>query len=257
VDLGGGMMRRNPYIRKLEQFRELSEADKQLLEDAVVQIVDVGSREDIVVQGSKPEHVHLLIEGWAARYKIVGDGDRNIMAYLIPGDLCDVHIALLDWMDHSIAALTACKVGLIPLASMERVLSESRSLSRALTRSMLVDEAILREWLVSFGARSAEMRTAHFLCEMLLRFKAIGRADGDSFDMPLTQLELGDTMGLSTVHMNRTLKKLRSKGFIEVQDKRVTICDTEALMEFCNFDPLYLHQTQRDASCPRQPSPRS
>jgi CRP-like cAMP-binding protein len=235
-------MDRSIYLRKLNQFRELSNQDERLLQKAIIRIGHFMPRMDIVVRGDRPEFVHVLLEGWAARYKILSDGERHIMAYLIPGDFCDSHVAMLDRMDHSIAAVSRCRIGLIPLSAMEKMLEQSRSLSRALNWSMLVDEAILREWLVNIGARSADQRTAHFICEMFLRCSTVGLVADDSFELPLSQQQLADTMGLSLVHMNRTLKNLRRENMIRIDGSRITIVNLDALMDFADFDRLYLHQ---------------
>ena len=105
-----------------------------------------------------------------------------------------------------------------------------------------MDEAISREWLVNLGRREADKRVGHLICEMLLRSKAVGLTTDDSFVVPLTQEQLGDTMGLSAVHMNRTLQKLRGDGLITSDGKRIVVHDYFKLAEFSGFDPIYLHQ---------------
>jgi CRP-like cAMP-binding protein len=164
------------------------------------------------------------------------------MAYLIPGDACDVHVALLKQMDHSIGSLSPCKVAFLSDEAVTRIISENGNLARALWWSTLVDEAVTREWLVNMGRRDAEKGIGHLLCEMLLRSRAVGLAADDSFPMPLTQEELADTLGISSIHMNRMLQGLRGKGLIATDGKRVTVKDLAALMDFVGFDPTYLHQ---------------
>jgi CRP-like cAMP-binding protein len=234
----------NPLIQKLEQFQKLSDDEKRVLEAAITKVVEFDSREDIIRDGERPECVHLLLTGWAARYKILPQGERQIMAYLIPGDLCNIHIALLDRMDHGIASLSRCEVGLIPRAKVDEIMEEHIQLARALFWATLVDEAILREWLVSIGRRSAEKRVAHLFCEMLLRLRAIGLTTENSFELPLTQEELADTMGISSVHMNRTLQELRSADLVTSKGRLLTINDVERLMEFSGFEASYLHQRE-------------
>jgi CRP-like cAMP-binding protein len=229
-------------IRKLECFARLPDEAKRALEGLVREVRDFGARQDIIVEGDKPDDVHLMLEGWAARYKMLPNGDHPIMAYLIPGDLCDVQVSLLQQMDHSIGTLSPCKVAFIPREEIARLMDEHESLSRALWWATLVDEAILREWLVTVGHRSADKRLAHFICEMLLRCKAVGLTDDDSFSLPLTQEEIGQTMGLSTVHVNRMLQELRAQGLIVSSGKRVTVNDLDRLMAFAEFNPNYLHQ---------------
>jgi CRP-like cAMP-binding protein len=232
----------NPLIRKLEQFIKLSDDEKGILEAAISHVVDYGPREDIISQGDRPGHVHLLLEGWAGRYKILQDGERQIMAYLIPGDLCDVHVALLQQMDHSIGTLSRCKVAFIPDRAISSIIEDHPRLNKALWWAMLVDEAIAREWLVTMGRRQADKRVGHLICEMMLRSRAVGLTDDDSFEMPVTQEELADTLGLSHVHMNRTFQKLRGDGWITTNGKRVVVNDIVALQDFADFDPIYLHQ---------------
>jgi CRP-like cAMP-binding protein len=237
----------NPLISKLEQFAKLSDEDKRLLEDATHDVTYFGPRQDIINEGDRPEDVHLILEGWAGRYKVLANGDRPIMAYLIPGDLCDIHIALLDQMDHSIGTLSRCKVAFIAREKINKVMEENGRLARALWWATLVDEAILREWLVNMAHRSADHRLAHLMCEMLLRSKAVGLTTDDSFELPLTQEELGDTMGLSTVHVNRMLQELRGRGLITTKGKRIIVNDVDRLFEFAEFNPNYLHQVNRRA----------
>ncbi len=234
----------NPLIQKLEQFAKLADEDKRLLEGASRQVVEFSPREDIITEGDRPDDVHLLLEGWAGRYKTLPEGARPIMAFLIPGDICDLHISLLNRMDHSIGALSRCKVAFIPRETILTIMKENQQLTNALFWSTLVDEAILREWLVNLGHRPADKRVAHLICEMMLRSKSVGLTSDDSFDLPLTQEELGDSMGITSVHMNRTLQFLRSEGFITTNGKRVTVTDTDRLIAFAGFNPIYLHQEQ-------------
>jgi CRP-like cAMP-binding protein len=184
--------------------------------------------------------VRLILEGFACRYKLLADGRRQIMAYLVPGDFCDLHVFILKAMDHTIATLSPCRVVDIP---RERILelTERSALARALWWATLVDEATLREWLVNIGARSAEERIAHLLCELLLRLRVVGLADGAEYELPITQAELADTMGLSSVHVNRVLQRLRGDGLITLKSKHLVILDVERLNAFGGFTPNYLY----------------
>jgi CRP-like cAMP-binding protein len=231
----------NRLICKLEQFAPLSNEQRKKLGGLVRRVADFGPGEEIIRQGDRPDDVHLVLEGWAARYKILPEGERHIMAYLIPGDMCDVLVRLLPQMDHSIGALSRCKVGFIPSKEIFSLIEEDRTLARALLWADLVGEAILREWLVT-RVRRAEKRLAHLFCEMLLRSKAVGLTDDDGFELPLTQEELGDTMGLSTVHINRTMQELRGKNLIASKGKRMIINDLDGLKKLADFDGAYLHQ---------------
>jgi CRP-like cAMP-binding protein len=163
------------------------------------------------------------------------------MAFLIPGDLCDVHITILDEMDHSIRALTPVTLRKFPADEIRNIMENHPRLARALFWSTLVDEAILREWLVNIGTRPAELRLAHIFCEMVLRTRMAGYAENDSIEFPLTQAELSESMGLTQVHTNRVLQKLRQEGLVKLEKKRLTILDWDRLKQFSQFDPIYLH----------------
>jgi CRP-like cAMP-binding protein len=176
----------NILTRKLEAFAPLGDADKRLLDDVIRDAREVRPHQDLIQEGDVPSDVHLILEGFACRYKLLSEGRRHIMAYLLPGDFCDHHVFILKAMDHSIATLSRCKVVAIP---RQRVLelTERPAIARAFWWAALVDEATLREWLVNIGRRSAEHRVAHLLCELLLRLRAVGLANGDRFELPLTE----------------------------------------------------------------------
>jgi CRP-like cAMP-binding protein len=235
----------NLLTRKLEAFAPLPEADKHLLDEVIREPQEVGPREDLIREGEAPTDVHLIIEGFACRYKLLADGTRQIMAYLVPGDFCDLHVFILKAMDHSIATLSCCTVVKIP---RQRILelTERPAIARALWWAALVDEATLREWLVNIGARPAEQRVAHLLCELLLRLRAVGLANGGQYELPVTQQELGDTTGLTNVHVNRVLQSLRRDGLITFKNKNLVILDTERLETFSGFTPNYLHLAERN-----------
>lgn len=235
---------KNILIRKLEAFGPLSEDDRLLLDSVVCEPRQAAPRTDLIREGDAPSNVHLILEGFACRYKIIPDGTRQIVAYLVPGDFCDLHVFILKAMDHSIATLSRCKVIDIPRPRVLE-LTERPALARALWWATLVDEATLREWLVNIGTREAPERIAHLLCELHLRLKTVGLANGNSYELPVTQGELGDTVGLSTVHVNRSLQKLRDAELITLKGKHLVILDAKRLGEFSGFNPNYLHLAER------------
>lgn len=230
----------NVLTRKLEAFATLSDEDRVLLDTVASRIRDVGARTDIIREGEAPDEVNLILDGFACRYKVTSDGKRHIMAYLVPGDFCDLHVLVLKQMDHSIATLSPCRVAKISRASVLEM-SGRPAIARALWWATLVDEATLREWLVNIGQRDAPERIAHLLCELLLRLRTVGLTAGDSYVLPITQAELGDTMGLSTVHVNRSIQSLREAGLITLSSKQLVILDAERLVEFSGFTANYLH----------------
>jgi CRP-like cAMP-binding protein len=234
----------NLLTRKLEAFGFLAEADRDLLDKVAGGARLVQPRVDLIREGDTPGDVHLILEGFACRYKVLADGTRQIVAYLVPGDFCDLHVFILSAMDHSIATLTRCKVVDIPQYRIFELMNRPAIL-RALWWATLVDEAVLREWLVNLGARSAEERVAHLLCELLLRLRTIGLAEGHTYRLPVTQAELADTMGLSSVHINRVLQSLRAKGLIALKGHIITILDVDQLNAFSGFNPNYLHLAEQ------------
>ena len=231
----------NPFVRKLESFTALSDADRAMLERISAEPRMVAPRTDLVREGDKPDGVFLVMEGMACRHKLRANGRRQIMAYLLPGDLCYLDVALLDEMDHTITTLSACKVVRLAPETIADILEHHPAVARALRMGTLVDEATLREWLVNIGCRSALERMAHLFCELLVRLRAVGRATEDSYALPITQADLADTTGLSNVHVNRTLQELRRRGLIELRGRRLTILNLPRLKMMAEFKPNYLH----------------
>jgi CRP-like cAMP-binding protein len=231
----------NPLIRRLELFAPLSTADRDVLIKAVANTRSVPAQTDLVREGDPPKYVHVVLEGFACRYKIVEGGRRQIVTFLVPGDVCDAHIFILDRMDHSIATLSDTKVAVISRDVVETVFEHHPAIMKALLWSSLVNESIAREWLANMGRRSPDKRIGHLLCEMLTRLKIAGLASHDRFAFPVTQADLGDTVGLSTVHVNRTLQELKEKKLIASKRWLFEVLDLERLEEFSDFDPSYLH----------------
>lgn len=233
-------------IRKLEQFTQLSETDKKALQEAAaLKLRQLRSREDIIHEGDKPRHVNLVLEGWACRYKVLEDGRRQITAFLVPGDMCDLRVFILKEMDHSIGAVTPLKVAEIPSDTILELTDNHPRIGRAFWWNSLVEEAVAREWTVNLGQRNASERLAHLLCELYLRLRGVGLAalgaEGPSFQVPATQEQVGDAVGLSSIHVNRTLQNLREAGLVVWKGKTVTIPDLEALKNVALFNPNYLH----------------
>lgn len=238
----------NPLILKLESLATLSEEDRTVLEQISVspQIIEPGI--DLIRVGDKPDGVYLIMEGMACRYTLRANGARQIMAYLIPGDYCDLDVALLARMDHSIGTLSTCKVVRIDLATILDLLSHHPGITHALRIATLVDEATLREWVVNLGRRSASERIAHLLCELLLRLRAVGHATENGYALPITQTDLADTTGLTTVHVNRTLADLQRQGLIAMSEGHLKILDLPRLEALAEFRPDYLHLGGRAAA---------
>lgn len=235
----------NPLIRKLQRADGLTGADFDRLRQICRTMRAIDARKEIIQQGDRPENVHLVIDGFACRYKVLANGKRQIMAVLVPGDFCDLHVAILGKMDHGIATLTPCTMVEIPRATILELTENHPRIARTLWWATLVDEAVLREWLVNMGQREAVQRLAHLFCELLLRLQVAGRADENGCPMPIRQGDLADMMGLTDVHVNRTLQALRDENLIVLHSRRLGVPDVERLRAFCGFDPDYLHLIPR------------
>ena len=235
-------------IRKLDSIFPLSEEERQALQDLPVQITVINADQDIVRIGDRPSQCCLLLEGYTCVYKLTSEGKRQIMALHVPGDIPDLQSLHLKVLDNSIATICPCTVGFIQHEDLRRVCERHPRVTAALWRETLVDASVFREWLLNIGRREAYTRMAHLLCEFLVRLKAVGLAEEDTFDLPITQVELADAIGTSTVHVNRVLQALRAEGLIETKSTQVTIPDWEKLKEMGDFDPLYLHLVEDEAA---------
>lgn len=234
----------DPFIRKLEHGADLTEADHSRIA-SIARVRQVGAGQTIIEQGERPDDVRLVLSGFAYRYKVLRDGKRQIVALLVPGDFCDLHVAILGAMDHGIAAMSLCTIADLSRATVLDLTEKYPRIGRALWWATLVDEAVLREWLVNIGRREAAPRMAHLFCELLVRLQAVGLADQASYPFPLTQVDLADALGLTPVHVNRTVQALRQAGLIVLKKRRLAIPDVRRLKAFCEFDPIYLHLVKR------------
>lgn len=232
----------NPWIMKMEQFTPFSEDDKRLLNELTsMKQRRHGAREDIIREGEHSPDNHLVISGLACRYKILEDGGRQIMAFLVAGDLCDAQIFILKEMDHGIATIAPSVIAEIPGETMRDLLLQRPGVALALWWGTLQDEGILRERIVDTGRRDAYSRIAFLICEMLIRLRAVGVLEDQEFEWPVTQTDLADATGLTPVHVNRMLQRLRDEGLIETTGKRWRVLDFAALRQAANFNPNYLH----------------
>lgn len=238
-------MSSSPLVRRLSILADLEAADVSRIEELCKDTQGVASKDHIKREGDRPEYVHVMISGWAARYKSLRDGSRQIVDFVIPGDFCDLHVALLQEMDHGIVALSPCCVARIDEEEIAKLTSENSRIVRAMWSSTLVDQAILREWVLNVGRRNAYERVGHLLCEMHFRMKRVGLVEDGRLSLPVTQHELADATGLTPVHINRTLQRLRGEKLIELGRGMLTILDVGALQEAAGFDSSYLHVKRR------------
>lgn len=229
-------------IRKLERFAALPPEERRRLEAAARRrVVSLKDGADLVAEGDKSTTVRLFLDGWGYRYKALADGRRQILAFLLPGDLFDLGLYLLDEADHSVGALTPLVVGELDEEELQALLADSPTLARALAWDTLVQAAVQREWTLNVGRRNALQRVAHLLCEVFLRLQAIGLTDGGRCELPLNQAALADATGLSVVHVNRVLQQLRSSGLLRLQGRQMEVPSLAGLQRLALFNPAYLH----------------
>ena len=232
-------------VRRLSTLADLDADDRARIAVLCKNVRDVPRKSHIVTEGDRPDYVHIMLTGWAARYKTLRDGSRQIVDFVIPGDFCDLHVALLSAMDHAMVALTPCTVARVSEGEIARLTSENSRIVRAMWWSTLVDQGILREWLLNVGRRDAYGRLSHLLCELHFRMKRAGLVDDDRLALPLTQEDLADATGLTPVHVNRTLRRLRGEKLIEISGGMLTLLDARSLQEAAGFNPAYLHVRRR------------
>lgn len=241
----------NPLTMKLEQYVRFTPEEHERLDQLLTYPTKTYSRgKDIIRAGEKVEEIHLVLTGLAARSKTLRSGDRQFMALLVPGDLCDVEVFVLEGMDHDITSMTETTCVLIPAEVIEGLLTESTKLTRALWWSTMTDSAVLREWIVDHGSRDAAERLAHLMCEMLIRYRIIGATTDDSFPFPLTQEEISDALGMTPVHVNRMLQQLRAQGLIDLKGKTLSVLDTKGLQRVAQYDSSYLHLVRTERRDP-------
>ena len=226
---------------KLEAFTRLSPDDRKALADLSRNVKFVDPRRDLATEGDEPGFVHLMLDGWACRYKTLPDGKRQIVSLFIPGDFCDLNVYILKQMDHRIGAITRIKVAMISPEDMDALTAGRPRITQALWWHELVSQAVQREWTLNVGQRSAYERLAHLLVEVYLRLRTIDRAHNGRCDFPLTQQDLADATGLTAVHVNRTLQELRADKLIELERKQLNILDLKRMISVSMFNPNYLH----------------
>jgi CRP-like cAMP-binding protein len=229
-------------IRKLETIITVSDVERRAIERLPVTRRQLSAHQDIVRDGDHPKQCCLLLEGWAFRYKLLDEGKRQILSVHIPGDIPDLQSLHLPVMDHSLSTLTACTLAFIPHEAMLDLTRNHPGITAALWRDTLVDAAIFREWMTNIGRRSTLGRITHLFCEIYLKLHAMGLARDFACEMPLTQGDIADAIGVSNVHVNRVLQELRGQGLLTLQGQRLVIHDWDALTNRAEFDPAYLHQ---------------
>jgi CRP-like cAMP-binding protein len=236
-----------PLVRKLETIVDLSAEEREAVLGLPVAVRILNADQDIVRDHERPTQCCLILTGFACRYKTLPGGKRQIMSFHIPGDLPDLQSLHLEVMDHGLGTLTESRVAFITHGTMRAFIRAHPRIGDVFWRDTLIDAAVFREWVTNVGRREAYQRVAHLFCELFVRLEAVGLNNGESYAMPITQAELADATGLSTVHVNRTMQALRANGLITTKNGRVVIEDWEGLQEAGEFDATYLHMRKEAA----------
>lgn len=230
----------NKLIDKLARRDDIGPEEREAMLDVLGAPVRVSAATDIVCERDRPDHSTLLVEGLTARYTTLADGGRQITEVNVPGDFVDLHSFVMKQMDHGVLTLTDCVIAPAPHTALRRITERHPHLTRLLWLETVIDAAIHRQWIASMGRRTGLAHLAHLLCELHMRLETVGRVDGKTFDLPVSQAIMGDVLGMSTVHVNRLVAELRDLQVATWSQGRVLILDWDRLVELAEFDPAYL-----------------
>lgn len=231
--------------KRLTALTNLTVGDIAIIENCVKKGVRwLAPHEEIMAEGEPASAVHILLDGWAIASKQLSDGRRQILTFLLPGDLCGLHADLLDRADHSVGALTHARIAAVAPTDLEALKASSPRIAKAFQLSELTAASIQRAWLTCLGQCSAYERIAHLLCELHARMSIVGLVENGECELPVTQHDLADAAGLTPVHVNRTLQQLRHDALIELGERRLKLCDPKRLAAAAAFDPPNLHHRQ-------------
>ena len=228
-------------VLKLQARDALDESEVEALREAILPPRDIPADEVFIREGVELHESTLLLEGFACRFKDLADGGRQITAVHVPGDFVDLHSFTLKKLDHSILAITPCKIAPAPHDRLREITERRPHLTRMLWFSTNLDAAMHREWELSLGRRDALARTAHLFCELHTRLQIIGLAEEARFALTLTQQDLSECLGLTPVHVNRVLRQLRERELITFRAGEVIVHNRAALEHLAEFDRAYLY----------------
>lgn len=231
----------NPLIERLGRFVDLGDEEREAVAALTSARRIARANETLIHEGTCANRVYLIVKGVGFRYRYLPNGRRQILGFLLPGDLCDTQFVILNESDHNIGLLCDTEIATVSPSALMSAMVQYPRIERALLMMALVESAMLREWLLNVGQRDACQKLAHFFCETSARFNALAdRRVDQRFDIPLTQLDLADAMGLTVVHVNRVLQQFRRDGLINWSRRHFDIVDWSRLEQIAGFDPAYL-----------------
>lgn len=227
----------NLFANSIARFVDLPENERRAIESLPYTTRKVKRRREAIRCGDTPSYLYVVLDGWVGRYGLRSDGSRRITGLLLPGDFCGIHAVCHVPMDQSIVAFTDCRLALIEVEHIEALLAGSPAVAKALWHAKLVDEAISRKWLLN--SQNSLQSLAHLLCELHER-QRLSIDGASSFALPLIQEDVGDALGITAVHTNRTLRQLREMGLVRHEHGFMHIIDIAELRQVANFEPEYL-----------------
>lgn len=230
-----------PLFQRLKTTTGADDKDLEALASLPFTLRYHRENETVLRDGETPGECCLIADGFCFRAKTVADGKRQILSIHIPGDLPNLQNLHFATVDHDLVALSDCTLALIGRKALKDLIRERPSVGDLFWRDTLVDAAISREWIVNVGQRSTYNRLAHLIVELRERLRLVGRVIDNTFAIPLTQEQLGEAMGVTSVHTNRILRDLRIDGVLELQRGTVKILNEAKLQELAQFDGRYLH----------------
>ncbi|TFI57562.1 Crp/Fnr family transcriptional regulator [Sphingomonas parva] len=233
------------HLAKLRARDDISEEEEAAILASVAEVIEVRADRRVVTAGETVNVCTILLSGIACRHKDLRDGSRQITELNVAGDYTDLHSFTLKRLDHDILALTDCSLAVVPHERLRAITEAFPHLARVYWFATNLDAAIHREWVLSLGRRTALARIAHLFCEMQVRLGLVGLAEPARYALPITQTDIAECLGLTSVHVNRTLKDLRERGVVEFRNGMVEIGDPARLKAEAEFDPAYLYLEKR------------
>jgi CRP-like cAMP-binding protein len=231
-----------PFVNALAYHSKLSAEDRDAILALPYTLKTLERQHFVVRERELATHSCVLLSGYSVRSKIVASGARQIVGINIKGDIVDLQNALLNVSDHSVQMLTGGRIAMIPRSEIINIAAKRPAVASAMWKDTLIDASIAREWVTNVGRRDARTRIAHLFCEFSLRLKIAGIGEQTGYELPMTQEQIGDATGLTSVHVNRTIKGLERDGLIDRSHPRsIQIGDWRKLAEVGDFDSNYLH----------------
>jgi CRP-like cAMP-binding protein len=233
------------HLKKLRARNEIAPKEEQAIRSAISEVRDLPADHTFIRADTELTSSTMLLTGMMCRFKDLSQGERQVTELHIAGDFVDLHSFTLKRLDHNVVTLTPCRVAIVPHDNLRRITERYPHLTRVYWFLTNLDSARHREWSVSLGRRTAHARIAHLFCELFVRLELVGLADPEGYELPLTQTDIAECMGLTAVHVNRMLQEMRAQGLITLQGRRLTILDRKGLEKAAEFDASYLYLEKR------------